>query len=170
MGCCINCTYSRTEYKETWLGMSSKQVLVCGLMGKIVDSYGSCNHFSEKFNESNMGYHSSGNNSSGGCFLTSACVEYLGKADDCTELTALRNFRDQYMNATQEGKALIKEYYEVAPQIVKYIDSSTQKDDYYKYIYSVICDCLKLLQKGDNEAVLNAYKNMVLYLKKECKI
>lgn len=168
MGYCKDCAYSISGYRETLFG-GAKPALECSLMGKIVDSFGSCNKFSEKYNESNMGYRGGGK-SSGGCFLTSACVEYLGKEDNCEELTALRNFRDGYMNKTEEGKELIKEYYQVAPQIVQCIDSSSQKDDFYKYIYGEICKCVNLIQGGENETVLNIYKNMVLHLKSECKI
>ena len=140
-------------------------------MGKIVDEYGSCNKFDEECNESNMGYRGSSSGSgSSGCFLTSACVEYLGKEDDCTELSALRNFRDEYMKQTEEGKKLVDEYYKVAPQIVKFIDSSSQKNDYYQYIYGVICECMELLKKDNNDAIVEAYKNMVLRLKEESKI
>ena len=32
-----------------------------------------------------------------GCFLTTATVKYMGKPDDCYELTVLRDFRDKYM-------------------------------------------------------------------------
>ena len=138
-------------------------------MGKSVDPYGSCNEYEEERNETNMGYRGSSSGSSG-CFLTSACVDYLGKEDDCTELIALRKFRDEYMKNTEEGIALIKEYYDIAPQIVDHIDSSSQKANYYEYIYGVICECMGLLQAGDNAAVLDSYKNMVLKLKNEFKI
>ena len=32
-----------------------------------------------------------------GCYLTSACVEAMGLADDCYELTVLREFRDAWL-------------------------------------------------------------------------
>lgn len=45
--------------------------------------------------------------SSGGCFLTSACTEAKGLADDCYELTMLRAFRDEYLVKQKSGKAEI---------------------------------------------------------------
>lgn len=165
---CRNCRYSYTDTQEKFGGFYTKTVYVCGLMGKVVDEYGSCKEYEEERNETNMGY--KGSNLGGGCFLTSACVEYLGKEDNCEELTALRNFRDEYMKKTKEGKELVDEYYKVAPQIVKFIDSSSQKGDYYQYIYGVICECMELLKNGNNEAVLEAYKNMVVRLKEECHL
>src|SRR3954469_9734346 len=41
--------------------------------------------------------HPSGGGPGFGCFLTSAVVHWAGKADDCHELTTLRQFRDGYM-------------------------------------------------------------------------
>ncbi len=100
-----------------------------------------------------------------GCFLTSACVEYLGKADDCEELTVLRVFRDSYMRKTEEGKALVKEYYEVAPKIVEAIDASPDRDKYYKYINQVVNHCVTLIGEKKYEETQQEYVNMVQKLK-----
>lgn len=103
--------------------------------------------------------------SSEGCFLTSACVGHLGKADDCAELTTLRRFRDTYMKGTEEGNALVTEYYAVAPKIVECIDASADKDAIYDDIYGVITDCIGLINGGDNAAAQQRYVNMVNGLK-----
>ena len=101
------------------------------------------------------------------CFLTSACVEYLGKPDDCEELTSLRSFRDGYMKSIKGGEELVKEYYEVAPKIVEVIEKSEKKNEYYSYIYTVIEKCVHLIAQGDNEKTLEEYKKMVVTLQKE---
>ena len=55
----------------------------------------------------------------GGCFLTEAVVGAQGiEADDGPTLTALRSFRDGYMQKTPERRALVAHYYEIAPGIV----------------------------------------------------
>lgn len=61
--------------------------------------------------------------SSGGCFLTSACTEAKGLADDCYELTMLRAFRDEYLVKQKSGKAEIAHYYITAPKIVETINA-----------------------------------------------
>ncbi|MDE6275050.1 MAG: hypothetical protein K2M75_00780 [Clostridia bacterium] len=99
------------------------------------------------------------------CFLTSACVEYLGKPDDCEELTMLRSFRDNYMSGISNAEQLIKEYYEIAPKIVKKINESQNKEAHYAYIYGVIQICLTLIKNGNNEGALSEYKSMVHKLK-----
>lgn len=53
-----------------------------------------------------------------GCFITSACCETLGLADDCFELAALRNYRDEVLAATPAGRTVIARYYEIAPLIL----------------------------------------------------
>ena len=61
----------------------------------------------------------SGGGNGGGCFLTEAVVGARGmEADDGPTLTALRAFRDGYMQRTPERRALVKHYYEIAPRIV----------------------------------------------------
>ncbi len=102
-----------------------------------------------------------------GCFLTSACVDYMGKADDCEELTALRNFRDKYMRSTESGKTLVDEYYAVAPAIVENINKSENKDIFYQYIYAVVKYCVILIKQEKYEETLAEYKNMVVTLKNQ---
>lgn len=99
------------------------------------------------------------------CFLTSACVEYLGKADDCEELTKLRAFRDGYLKERPDGKALVDEYYKIAPSIVKKINEDNNRDKHYAYIYETIKNCLVHIDGGNNEKALELYKAMVVSLK-----
>lgn len=99
------------------------------------------------------------------CFLTSACVDYLGKADDCEELTTLRHFRDNYMRSTDAGKTLVDEYYKIAPAIVENINKSEYKDLCYQYIYSVVKYCVALIKQEKNEEALAEYQTMVVTLK-----
>lgn len=57
------------------------------------------------------------------CFITTAVCDSFGKADDCYELTAFRNFRDKWLVNQADGKNLIAEYYNIAPKIVEKINS-----------------------------------------------
>lgn len=104
--------------------------------------------------------------SSGGCYLTTACVGYKGLADDCVELSTLREFRDTYMKELPSGKEEVQEYYETAPGIVDAINSSDEAGCVYEAIYSdVIEPCVKLIQEGKNEEAYKKYKEMVADLK-----
>lgn len=140
----------------------------CKYLQQRVSKTGSCNHYMERPNSSNSGY--SDGNSGGGCFLTSACVEYLGKQDDCEELNVLRQFRDRYMKELENGETLIKEYYAIAPKIVEMIKASPNKDNYFQYIYETINKCVSYIKCLDNDSALNEYINMVGYFKTEFSI
>ena len=138
-----------------------------------------CEYYEDFVDGTNDGYgcpgwcdEDSGSSStdSDGCFLTSACVKHLGKADDCMELQTLRKFRDEYMARTADGLKLIKTYYAVAPQIVQKIDNSANAGNYYNGIYATICKCLDLINQNKFDQTVEEYKNMVLSLRNEFDI
>ncbi len=45
-----------------------------------------------------------------GCFITTIVCKLLGMPDDCEVLTALRDFRENYLKNTEEGKNLLIVY------------------------------------------------------------
>ena len=53
--------------------------------------------------------------SSGGCFITTACVEAAKLPDNCIELESMRHLRDVYLAKSDEGRGLIQEYYKIEP-------------------------------------------------------
>jgi hypothetical protein len=120
-----------------------------------------CDHYEDAYGDSY-------GDSSDGCFLTSACVEYMGKADDCAELATLRAFRDGYMASTDDGKALINEYYAVAPAIARKIQRSDKASEYFQDIYQTILRCIDYIKQGNNESAIAAYREMVLKYKTIC--
>ena len=131
-----------TSYDSHW----------CRLKGEYVGDAGWCRNFEQ---------------GGTGCYLTSACVDYLGKADDCEELTALRKFRDTYMKSTEDGQKLVEEYYAVAPEIVKRINSSNKKEYYYEYISGIIDNCVRLINLNEYEKTMQEYISMVEFFRKE---
>lgn len=97
--------------------------------------------------------------SSGGCFLTSACVEAKGLPDDCRELTILRAFRDGYMRSLPEGQADICEYYHTAPVIVKKIKELPNAKEIFDTIYSeLVLPCVKLIENDQKHEAYIKYK------------
>lgn len=102
------------------------------------------------------------------CFITTAVCDSFGKADDCYELTAFRNFRDKWLVNQSDGKNLIAEYYEVAPKIVEKINSLSNAAEIYKNIWNdYLSDCLKFIEVGDNLNCKKIYVNMVNALKEK---
>ena len=99
-----------------------------------------------------------------GCFLTTAVCEYLGKADDCTELTTLRAYRDNWLANEPGGKELIEEYYRIAPGIVRAMKSSADYGELCEELLTrYIRPCLALIAEGKNEECKELYMEMVRY-------
>ena len=53
------------------------------------------------------------------CYITTAVCKSLNKPDDCYELNLLREYRDQYLDGDKGWRDSCKEYYNIAPTIVK---------------------------------------------------
>ncbi len=100
-----------------------------------------------------------GNNGGGGiCFLTTAVVEMRGEADDGPTLATLRKFRDGWLAETDEGRALIAEYYLVAPRIVEAIPEGHED---WSWIADRVDAARAAILAGDNPAALAIYADMV---------
>lgn len=104
--------------------------------------------------------------SKGGCFLTTAVCEILGKSDDCYELETLRHFRDNTLLKSKQGSEIVKQYYDIAPPIAEKLKRHRDKEVIASevlniYIYKIIEDinCRK------NEKAIKKYEAMVSYIK-----
>jgi hypothetical protein len=104
------------------------------------------------------GYFSgSSSSSSGGCYLTTACVEARGLADDCHELATLRRFRDEYVRSRPEGEALVAEYYDQAPPLVATISARADGKQIFEGIYAEIAQAVQHIERNELEAALELY-------------
>lgn len=100
--------------------------------------------------------------SKSGCFITTAVCLASGKADDCYELTMFRRFRDGYLAMEDGGKALIDEYYRIAPAIVERIDAMADaKAIYHTVRDTYLVKCLRLIERGEYDACKLLYMKMV---------
>ena len=100
------------------------------------------------------------------CFITTAACRHLGKADDCAELTAFRHFRDTWLAEQPQGKALIEEYYRIAPAIVTAMDFGTNPQETYLTLWhQYLAPCYEALQRRDQTACFTRYTAMVQALK-----
>lgn len=100
------------------------------------------------------------NGRTGGCYLTTACVDYFGKPDDCYELETLRSFRDGFMQTSTEMKEAAKKYYVIAPKIVAKINSLPNKASVYQKMYTdLVQKCINLINKGKNKEAYETYKD-----------
>lgn len=106
--------------------------------------------------------------SSGGCFLSSACIEHKKLSDDCYELNKLRSFRDEYLLKTKEGRILTRQYYLLAPTIVEQINLSEDKDKIYEDIYeTMIIPSIQAIEENRYEDAMKIYGKKVIKLKEQ---
>jgi tetratricopeptide (TPR) repeat protein len=105
---------------------------------------------------------------SGGCFITTAVCESLSRSDDCYELTAFRKFRDTWLAVQPGEKALIEEYYRIAPGIVRAINAASESKAVYRDIWNrYLSDCLHYIEAGAFEDCRQKYTEMVEALSRE---
>lgn len=108
---------------------------------------------------------SSSGSGGGGCFVTTACVEQLGLADDCHELELLRHFRDSFLLSTKDGKEAVTQYYDIAPRIVDAIHRSKNSGEELEYVFNAwIKPSVILVENGHYSEALDHYKQGIAYL------
>ncbi|WMC92462.1 CFI-box-CTERM domain-containing protein [Kineothrix sp. MB12-C1] len=96
------------------------------------------------------------------CYVTTAVCKSLNKPEDCYELNLLRDYRDNYLAATEGGEELVKKYYDIAPTIVKRIDKSDCPKEKYKYIWEqYLKPCIAYIENGQNELCGAKYIEMM---------
>lgn len=96
------------------------------------------------------------------CYITTAVCESFGKTDDCYELRLLRDYRDTYLAALPGGEAMIEEYYDVAPSVVKHINQSENAGEIYRSIWDrYLAPCVMMIEEGRNEECRELYERMV---------
>lgn len=100
------------------------------------------------------------------CYITTAVCESLGKGPDCYELKVLKNYRDEYLEHTPEGHAMVEEYYDLAPTIVKRMEKQPDRDALYRDLYeNYLVPCIRQIEAQEYDACRDKYQEMVLNLK-----
>ncbi len=107
-----------------------------------------------------------GIDSGGGCFITTACTEAKGLSDECSELTTLRAFREDYVRSLENGNEIINEYYIIAPRILSEIDRTDNNREIYIELYEqLVLKSLELIKSGKEYEAFNNYLQIVENLK-----
>ncbi|MCD7951298.1 MAG: hypothetical protein LUG12_13775 [Erysipelotrichaceae bacterium] len=131
------------------------------------DSY--ANWVDHGWNDSYAGWTDGGwNNSGGGCYITSASVEFMGLDDHCYELDTMRRFRDILVEEDDHFRDQILDYYRYSPHIVENINASQNKDEILADIYhNLVEECVKLLEDNRIEEAKSLYTDYYEKLKEE---
>lgn len=96
------------------------------------------------------------------CYITTAVCESRHKPDDCYELNLLRDYRDHYVMNQPDGELLIRQYYDVAPTIVKHIGQQENSAEIYDDIWTeYLSPCIRLIEEDRKEECMDVYRSMV---------
>lgn len=102
------------------------------------------------------------------CFVTTAVCQGLHKPQDCRELTMMKRYRDGYLMNQEDGAAVIHEYYDIAPTIVKRIAKEASPEEKYLYLWNnYIRKCVELVEQSRNEQCREVYEQMMAELREE---
>lgn len=100
------------------------------------------------------------------CYITTAVCEGLHKGSDCEELQLLKGYRDGYLAALEDGEALIAEYYDIAPTIVKRMEKEEDRNERYRYLWEhYLNPCVSMIREERFGECLDTYERMVNELK-----
>lgn len=119
----------------------------------------------EQSQESASNSWDSGDTTDSVCYLTTACTKTMNRPDNCLELEVLRDFRDNFLMKSSEGKRAVKEYYEVAPKIVQAVEKREDASEIWKEVYGDIVHAMSLVLFGSFDKAFEHYKQMTLGLK-----
>ena len=102
------------------------------------------------------------------CYVTTAVCQNLNLGEDCESLRLIKEFRDEYLASTEEGKSMIDAYYDIAPTLVKRIEKDASAEEKYVWLWNqYIKPCVDFIKAGENEACREKYCEMVNTLKDE---
>ena len=107
------------------------------------------------------GQDAAGNANTGGCFLTTAVVDYRGEPDNGVTLTTLRTFRDTYLS-NKDGE--VRRYYDIAPKIVAAIPRDHKAWD---WIGKRVDKSVEYINEGKKYLAYRTYKRMVEKLERD---
>jgi len=108
--------------------------------------------------------------SSGGCFLTTCCCVYKGLEDDCDELETLRKFRDEVLMTSRSGKALVEQYYSIAPSIVNELQQHAERETIQEELYSDILEIVNLIKNREDVEAISKYVVMLFRIERKLLI
>lgn len=103
-----------------------------------------------------------------GCFITAATCSHTSETVDSGYLCDVRHFRDTYMQKTADRRALVEEYYRIAPAIVDSINEQADPASEYRRIRTEYLDkAVEFIRCSEEEKAKQMYVAMVSDLAKK---
>lgn len=96
------------------------------------------------------------------CFITTAVCDTMQLPDDCEPLRVLRYFRDTYMQATQERRAEVRQYYALGSILE---DARLSREGAVYLLREYIAPAVMAIKRGEFDTAYQIYKAMVLVVR-----
>lgn len=102
------------------------------------------------------------------CYVTTAICQGLHKGQDCKEVQLMKAYRDDYLALQEGGEEITREYYDIAPTIVKRIAKEASPEAKYQYLWEhYLRFCVSMVENGKYEECKETYMQMIEELKRE---
>jgi hypothetical protein len=96
--------------------------------------------------------------STGGCFITTAICENVGLDDDCEELQVLRTWRDSFLKSTTSGEKLVQVYYTLSPMLAQRLRDCKRGQVISKQLFTLfILPAIQAIKAKDDELAFKLY-------------
>ncbi|MDE7016782.1 MAG: hypothetical protein K2P65_04270 [Lachnospiraceae bacterium] len=102
------------------------------------------------------------------CYVTTAICQGLHKSQNCREVQLMKAYRDEYLVLQEGGEEITREYYDIAPTIVKRIAKEASPEEKYQYLWEHYLQfCVAMVESGKYEECKETYMQMIEELKRE---
>jgi hypothetical protein len=96
------------------------------------------------------------------CFISTACIEVMGRPDDCEELMMLRQFREDHLVGKPIGEAILFEYKEISRTILSWIERQKNRAALYRDLYNrLVLGSVILIKEGKTDQAIEHYRRIV---------
>lgn len=121
------------------------------------------NQYCKGYNYNNCPIYKKSNSS--GCFITTVVCQILGKSDDDKALNNLRNFRDNILSKNEEYFSILKDYDNIGPILVDYLEDDKDKEKMAQVLYVNVIELIsKQIENREYKKAIYNYECMILSL------
>ncbi|PLX01105.1 MAG: hypothetical protein C0594_14380 [Marinilabiliales bacterium] len=104
--------------------------------------------------------------SGGGCYITSAIVDYKGLEDNCNYMASFRKLREEMLNCDYEKISKeLEQYYIISQILVGWINSRKDQKQIFEFIDRYLINVVKCIEDEKYQTAYDIFKNETLNLR-----
>lgn len=104
---------------------------------------------------------------SGGCYITSAAVEFRGLGDSSPEMQTLRRFRHEYIESSGIAERMVdlEEYYVIGAVLRNWINSRADRENIWAYVWDYVAEVISLAEAHSYAQAYALFRRRTLTLR-----